>query len=125
MSGKSSRDKGHSFERKICRMLSAELGIEARRNLDQARNGGGDVMTLAGWAIECKAQAKKSTDAWWRQAVAQAGDDKKPALIYKIDYQPIRCVVRLSDISPDHQGYPVEMEFDALCHVIRESMGAS
>jgi hypothetical protein len=38
-----SRDKGASFERKICSLIKHALGYDARRNLDQYQVGGADI----------------------------------------------------------------------------------
>lgn len=52
MSGKSSRDKGHAFERKVVNQLKPFFP-EARRNLTQTRDGGEDVLGTP-FTIEAK-----------------------------------------------------------------------
>ena len=61
--GKSQRTKGATFEREIVRALK-EMGYDADRNLDQWRDGGGDIR-LNHWMIECNAaQRSASTNGW-------------------------------------------------------------
>jgi Holliday junction resolvase len=94
MSGAMSRRKGASAERELCKLLSDELGVTVRRNVDQARAGGADCLELPGYAIECKRHEMLSRPAWWRQAVAQgikAGAE--PLVFYRQSRNPWRALV--------------------------------
>lgn len=83
------RQKGASFERYIAQELSARLGIEFRRDLDQYRERErGDLITdEAGWPflIECKKVEKFSLGAWRKQATTAA---LKAGLLPVVIYQP-------------------------------------
>jgi hypothetical protein len=67
------RRKGASGERELFGLLRDELGVVVERNLSQTRGGGADSLSIDGLAIEVKRQEKPFSDAWWRQAVEQAG----------------------------------------------------
>lgn len=74
--------------------------IGLRRNLDQVREGGHDILGLDGWAIEVKRYAEvlpADVERWWGQAVEQAKKitwkHVQPALAYRADRRPWRIVV--------------------------------
>jgi len=51
------RRKGADGERELARLLREALGAGVFRNLDQPRQGGADLLGIAGWAIEVKRAA--------------------------------------------------------------------
>ena len=55
-----SRNKGASFERKICKLIKDNLNIDAKRNLDQYQAKGQADIIIPKWSIECKAYQKGS-----------------------------------------------------------------
>lgn len=90
----SQRRKGQSAERELCRLLSDELGIEITRNVDQARQGGADCLTLPGYAVECKRQERLSRPSWWAQAVRQGvRHGVEPVVFYRRSREPWRALV--------------------------------
>ena len=120
-----SRDKGASFERKICSMIKDALGYDAKRNLDQYQVGGADI-EIPGWSIECKAYLKGTTyrKDWWEQCVSNCGD-KEPVLIYKFNNHPIKCVLRLNVLQRDFsKDLLCEIDFDTWCYIVREKIDA-
>ena len=121
-----SRDKGASFERKICSMIKDALGYDAKRNLDQYQVGGADI-EIPGWSIECKAYLKGTTyrKDWWEQCVSNCGD-KEPVLIYKFNNHPIKCVLRLNVLQRDFsKDLLCEIDFDTWCYIVREKIDAN
>jgi len=72
--GKFSRDKGARGERELIQELSALLGIEAGRNLNQTAVGGADCVEFPGISIEIKRCETLEIAAWWRQCVCNAGE---------------------------------------------------
>lgn len=86
-----SRRKGKEAEKQIVRQLNhwhKEAGGDGTafaRNLQQTRDGGCDIICpeYLRMAIEVKRSERLELRAWWAQAVAQAGDDKTPVLIYR------------------------------------------
>lgn len=124
------RNKGAAFERDIAKMLHDELGISFKRDLEQYREGGhGDLIPSDPdfpFTLELKRYAGGpigGQKAWWSQTcVAARREGKYPALIYRYDRQPIRCVVPMSPFLWEDDGYVIEMEFDAFCYLVRETM---
>ena len=64
-----SRNKGASFERKICKLIKDNLNIDAKRNLDQYQAKGQSDIIIPRWSIECKAYQKGTTykQSWLEQ----------------------------------------------------------
>ena len=70
---KASRDKGANGEREVVSLLADELGIAAKRQLDQSRDGGCDILIeVAGKScgIEVKRVERSTPLAWLRQIEA-------------------------------------------------------
>ena len=117
------RNKGAQFEREIAKMLLLELGISFKRDLEQTRAAGhADLIPddpAFPFALELKRYAHgpiSGTDKWWKQVTTAATRmNKRPALIYKYDRQPIRCVVEL-------QGIRCNISFEDFCYLTREIM---
>ena len=124
------RNKGAAFERDIAKMLHDELGISFKRDLEQYREGGHGDLIPSDPEFPFTLELKRYADgpiggqkAWWSQTcVAARREDKYPALIYRYDRQPIRCVVPMAPHHWADDGYVVEMEFDAFCYLVRETM---
>ncbi len=89
------RTKGHNGERDIVNILK-RYDIVAKRNLNQTREGGCDLIIesnlLSEYAVEIKrtnawSQAKRVS--WWEQAQRQALSlNKKPLLVWRLDRGP-------------------------------------
>ncbi len=75
MSGKSSRTKGHNFERKIARDLTEATGMMHRRVLTETRDGNyGDVRARGLPVVyQCKCQAKPNVWAAVKEAMIATG----------------------------------------------------
>tara|TARA_R100001460_G_scaffold23022_2_gene46672 strand:- start:2155 stop:2580 length:426 start_codon:yes stop_codon:yes gene_type:complete len=116
-----SRDKGARFERLICTLINKHLIEEdekpAKRNLDQTREGGCDII-FKKFAIECKFYQKGKNnwaqEQWWEQACKSAGTEYIPVLIYKYNTKPIRIVIPVHAIDPKQ---PVNNEVHLHCEV--------
>lgn len=88
------KQKGAKAERDVIAMLQpvvnevcGELGIEPmvlKRNLEQTRGGGYDIVGVDWLAVEVKHQTMDRRDAWWEQTKKQAGVDQEPILVYKL-----------------------------------------
>lgn len=89
-----SRRKGASYEREIVNLIKA-AGHACARNLDQVRDGGGDI-PFGEWLIECKRRASIGLYQWWDQVCA-ACRDKKPLLIIRANKRENLVVMRLPD----------------------------
>jgi len=96
-----SRAKGAAGEREFIKELALELGDELvaplKRNLEQTRAGGHDIVGLEGFAIEIKRYKQvKEGDLvkFWEQAKEQAQRiDAEPVLAYREDMRSWRVVV--------------------------------
>ena len=127
-----SRNKGAGFEREVCKALELDLGIKAKRDIEQYRaaDHGDIVVDDDNWnyVIECKRYAGKGhtykTD-WWEQVEKSAKHaSKEPVLIYKYDRQPITVVMRLAYVMKDNALHDekIRMSWDAFTYIVRENM---
>jgi len=131
------RQKGAAFERQIAGMLFDEIGIKFQRDIEQYRQSQlCDLRPIDcdDWpfAIECKRYASGNTykPEWWGQTcLAASRSNLEPALIYKYDRAPIRCVVSLQALAMSvgkdvNIGWikTAELDFDTFCYVARELM---
>lgn len=115
--GASQRNKGAAAERELCRLLQDELGIEVRRNVDQARAGGADCLMVQGFAIECKRHEKLSRPSWWQQACKQGQKaGAEPLLFYRRSREPWQALIHTI-----HGGYREGTFSQAIAH-IREKL---
>jgi len=121
-----SRNKGASFERKICKLIKDNLNIDAKRNLDQYQAKGQADIIIPGWSIECKAYLKGTTfkRAWWEQAKESAASlSLTPVLIYKYNNCPIKCVIPLNVLSRNfNAGHDLvcEVDIETWFYIVRE-----
>ena len=97
-----SRRKGGNHEREVVNILKAS-GHAAARNLDQTRDGGGDI-PFGDWLIECKRRASIAIYPWWDQVLAACVrkceatiSDPKPLLVIRADKRENLVVMRLID----------------------------
>lgn len=129
-----SRAKGAAGEREFIKEISGYLGEEAvaplKRNLEQTRAGGHDIVGLDGWAIEIKRYAvvKEGDIArFWEQAVEQAIKvDRVPALAYREDFKSWRVRIPLKYLRPemDWEGvdWTAEVSLEAFAAFVRETL---
>lgn len=135
-----SRNKGASAERELAALIHERLGVRLKRNLEQSRNGGHDLIapdiaapaaaTLESFAIECKryrATSAALVAKWWLQATQQAQKaGKVPVLAYRADWQPWRVVVPLAAVNCTFQEWEgiewtAELSLDGFCALVREA----
>ena len=117
------RNKGSQFELATAKALFLELGIGFKRDLEQTRTAGhADLIPddpAFPFALELKRYKSgpiNGPDKWWEQVCTAAKKtNKRPALIYKYDRQPVRCVVEL-------QGVLANISFQDFCFLTREIM---
>jgi len=121
-----SRNKGASFERKICKLIKDNLNIDAKRNLDQYQAKGQADIVIPSWSIECKAYQKGTTfkPSWWVQTKESAATLKlTPVLIYKFNNCPIKCVIPIDVLSRNFSaGHDLvcEVDIDTWFYIVRE-----
>lgn len=109
----SSIRKGKDGEREAARMLGEALGLDLKRDLAQARDGGTDLVGIPGWAIEVKRATLARVKGWWQQTLDRAANHgERPALVYRINRQPWRVVVALRDLAPGFEDAPLELRLE-------------
>ena len=118
-----SRAKGKSGELECAKILSSELGIPVRRNLEQTAMGGYDLLGVDGYAIEVK-RAKAYSNQWFEQALRQA-NGSVPVLLYRIDRQGWKCEMRGCDLIKELklENEQVTFSIQAFCTIVRERIG--
>jgi hypothetical protein len=95
MGGRSSRNKGNTFERDTAEVFSNRFNQKFRR---VPLSGGWDKTQVQGdifntearnfkLVIECKNHKTLSVPAWWKQVQADTPPDKLPLLVFKIFYR--------------------------------------
>lgn len=90
-----SKAKGSAFERDVSKQIEAFCGIKTKRNLEQTRSGGADLVGFPGWVIECKIRKDGAwiQECWWSQVLAESQKlGLRPALIFRVSRQPIRVM---------------------------------
>ena len=102
-----SREKGHAFERTICKVIgewiSEHVGdeITLRRNLAQYQTSALGDIEHAPFIFECKRYAKGNwhRQEWWDQVCRAADQRLIPVLVYRFDRQETKFVFPLWAIS--------------------------
>lgn len=76
-------NKGKAGEREFCKWIEDNLEFVAKRNLDQWREGGADVVT-DDFMFEVKRREVLDLKSWWMQVKkAVKGTDKIPVVCYR------------------------------------------
>lgn len=129
-----SRQKGAAAERQLINELTEWLGPwvkeTAKRNLEQWRNGGHDIVGLGDWAVEVK-RYKSMTESqlrkFWQQAVDQAkAVHKIPVLAYRLDHKDWRVRIPMAHLREDLGDmtveWTVEISVEAFAALVRETI---
>lgn len=78
--GKSQRTKGAAGEREVCHLIRDSLGIDAKRNLSQTREGGCDI-AVGPYHVEVKRRAKiGQVYDWMAQAEESCENGERPVV---------------------------------------------
>lgn len=123
-----SRDKGKRGELDVARAISELTGWEVKRRVRQ-HDGDSDLEGVPGWTVEVKNCATLSIPAWWRQAVAQAGEASLPVLFYKIPRKGWRALWPMSAMLAQDEALWTDLAFtcdttiDAWAALAREIVG--
>ena len=114
MAGRSSKTKGKNGEYEardlIMRWLApvyVELGHTPpvlKRNVEQVRGGGFDLVGIDWLALEVKRQETLNLTSWWNQTLRQAGSHQLPVLMYRANRQPWRFRMKLRCLVGDPNG---------------------
>ena len=90
------RTKGAQFERQVVNELK-EAGFAAARNLDQTRDGGGDI-DLDKYMLECKRRASIAVYDWLDQCTKAARPSQVPIVIARGDRRETIAILRWDDL---------------------------
>ena len=83
--GKSQRTKGAAGEREVCHLLQDVLGVDAKRNLSQTREGGCDI-AVGPYHLEVKRRARiGGVYDWMEQAERSCLQREKPVVVCRAD----------------------------------------
>lgn len=82
--GRNNRLRGMAGEREACDLLHSEFGVAAKRNLNQSRDGGDDILHCGPVAVEVKRQKKLAIRRWMEQAEASC-DTRLPIVMCRED----------------------------------------
>jgi hypothetical protein len=100
--GKRSRTKGAQYEREVAKKITAALGVEFKRRLGQAREGGHDLTSRTPLITECKRRAKSiAALQWLEQAKASCtSDDHIPIVVTRGDNSEDVLVMYFDEFLP-------------------------
>ncbi len=88
-------DKGKGGERELAKLLRPMLGETITRNLQQSRDGGGDLNGTR-FALEVKRARTPRLNEWWQQTCVQANTiGRIPCLAYRLDRHPWKFMLPL------------------------------
>ncbi|QBJ80527.1 hypothetical protein [Aquitalea sp. USM4] len=103
MTGRMARNKGAAGEREFCKLLSAELGMEIKRKLGQARDSGDDAQ-VGKFRFEVKRRERLEVMKWCEQVEEAAGAGEVPVVAFRQNGEEWRVVLKLSDFLPLMRG---------------------
>lgn len=101
--GRAAKTKGANAEREVARLLQpivdqvyAEAGQESptlKRNLEQTRGGGYDLVGVDWMALEIKRHEQLSINSWWQQTLRQTQEGQEPILMFRQSRQKWRVMM--------------------------------
>lgn len=102
---KTSRNKGASYEREVCAVLSEATGKKVQRHIGQARDGGNDI-TVGSLVIECKRRKTLGTvEGWLKQAkAAVSSPEQTPVVVARSDGGESLAILSFADFLKLTQG---------------------
>lgn len=96
--GKSQRTKGAAGEREVCHLIRDSLGIDAKRNLSQTREGGCDI-AVGPYHIEVKRRAKiGNIYEWIQQATDSCGNEDRPLVLCRADGKKWLAILPIDEL---------------------------
>jgi hypothetical protein len=106
MAGASSKNKGANAEREAADVIETWLrevylscGVEPpklKRNLEQVRIGGSDLIGVDWMALEIKRREQLQLSTWWKQTVRQAMQGQTPILMWRQNRCPWAFRIRVT-----------------------------
>jgi hypothetical protein len=94
----SERRKGADAEREVARLARSHGFAGAARNLDQVRDGGADILGIAGVCLEVKRTELAHPWNWWAQVTAAASPTEIPVVAFRRSSSPWLAIVPLDEL---------------------------
>jgi hypothetical protein len=94
--GKYQRTRGATYEREVANDLKDTFGIDAKRNLTQTRDSGGDIL-IDGFLIECKRRKAIAVYEWMEQADKSCKGSEKPIVVCRADGEKSLAIMKWED----------------------------
>jgi len=91
------REKGRRAELEVVALCRAE-GWPASRNLDQARDGGSDILGIPGLCLEVKRTERADVWAWWQQATNAAKPGQIPTVAFRRSQSDWLAICEFSEL---------------------------
>lgn len=79
--GKSQRTKGAAGEREVCHLIRDSLGIDAKRNLSQTREGGCDI-AVGPYHVEVKRRARIGQIYDWLEQAEESCQNGERSVVF-------------------------------------------
>lgn len=101
------RAKGAAGEREFCDYLEKHFDLpeQAKRNLEQVRSGGTDII-MPPFAFEIKRQERLSLENWWIQAKKDGKDlGLEPVVAFRQNRQPWEFLISAKFIIDSNLGF--------------------
>jgi len=101
-----SRNKGSKGEREFAAWLKETLDLDftPKRNLDQVREGGADILDVGDFVFEVKRCEALQHRKWWLQ-VSKAAKEKKnsiPLVVFRQNRKPWHGLISAKNIGLDY-----------------------
>ena len=95
--GKSQITKGAAGEREVCHLIQDTLGVEAKRNLSQTREGSCDI-AVGPYHVEVKRRARiGQIYDWMEQAAESCPNGEQPIVFCRADKKPWLVVMTVEE----------------------------
>ena len=94
---KMQRNKGAQFEREVADSVSDWLGIDCKRKLGAARDGGDDIQ-VGPFRIECKRHETTKVWEWYEQARSNSkAGEEIPVVVFRRSRSEAMALVSFAD----------------------------
>lgn len=116
-----SRNKGSAGEREFARWLQINLELDylPTRNLDQTRDGGGDIVCVEPFIFEVKRCQQLAKRDWWMQITKAAKIDEIRVVAYRQNNRQWKFLISATHIGLA-TGYIQLEEFEAIAWLMQK-----
>lgn len=93
---KMQRNKGAAYERAVSGEIQDWLGVDCKRKLGAARDGGDDIQ-VGQFRIECKRHETTKVWEWYAQARANASAEEIPVVVFRRSRSESMALISFKD----------------------------